>query len=89
VSHEFLKSIVPRIVELLKYFSPDLLPLSDAVGTLLPSIREKIPKSQYNSLEEIIGNLINAFTERQSLKNSLRGRYGQCFFFNRDFFSNF
>jgi hypothetical protein len=81
VSHEFLKSIVPRIVELLKYFSPDLLLLSDAVGTLLPSIREKIPKSLYSGLEEVIENLINAFTERQSLKNSLRGRYAH--YFNR------
>ena len=75
VSRDYITSILPRIVDLLKYFSPDLLPLSNSVGVLLQNIRETITKVQYNDLGDIIEGLFNAFTERQNRRNSLQGRY--------------
>eukprot|EP00029_Vermamoeba_vermiformis_P006530 TRINITY_DN2586_c0_g1_i1.p1 TRINITY_DN2586_c0_g1~~TRINITY_DN2586_c0_g1_i1.p1 ORF type:complete len:953 (-),score=184.38 TRINITY_DN2586_c0_g1_i1:234-3092(-) len=76
VARDYLVSLVPRLVELLKYYAPDLLPLSDAIGTLLLSIKETIGKGRYSGLEDVINTLLNAFTERQNSKNSLRGRVG-------------
>lgn len=56
--------------------------MSDAVGTLLLSIREMKSLKNYSGLEEIVEKLFIKFTERQSLKTSLLGRYALGFKIN-------